>query len=168
MIKKATHHHVPAIRAVFRACIMQMKSQGIVQWDDDYPTQKDIDTDIEQGTLYYIGEGEDVWGMMTINEIQDAQYQDITWNCIEGKILVVHRLAVHPKHQGKGLAQQLMSYAEDYARQHGYTAIRLDAYEDNPRSQDFYLKMGYTQTGYVQFDYQPMRCTAFEKVVVSL
>jgi len=165
MIKKATHHHVSAIRAVFRACIMQMKSQGIVQWDDDYPAQKDIDTDIERGELYYIGEGENVWAVFTINEIQNTQYQDIAWNCTEGKILVVHRLAVHPVHQGKGLAQQLMRYAEEYADQHDYAAIRLDSYEGNPRSLDFYRKMGYTQTGYVQFDYQPMRCFAFEKAV---
>lgn len=165
MVKKVTHHLIPAIRAVFRACIIQMKSQGIVQWDDDYPAQKDIDADIERGELYYIGEGENVWAVFTINEIQDAQYQDITWNCTEGKMLVVHRLAVHPAHQGKGLAQQLMRYAEEYAHQHDYAAIRLDAYEDNLRSQDFYLKMGYTQTGYVQFDYQPMRCTTFEKIL---
>lgn len=166
MIKKATYHLVPAIRAVFRACIMQMKSQGIVQWDDNYPAQEDIDKDIEQGALYCICEGENVWGVTTINEIQDAQYQDITWNCEEGKILVVHRLAVHPVHQGRGLAQRLMVFAEAYGRKYGYAAIRLDAYEGNARSQDFYRKMGYTQRGYIQFDYQPMRCTAFEKVLI--
>ncbi len=165
MIKKATYHHISAIRAVFRACIRQMKSQGILQWNDNYPTQENIEKDIEQGALYYIGEGKNIWGVFTINEVQETQYQDITWYCDEGKILVVHRLAVHPAHQGKGLAQRLMTFAEEYGRKHGYAAIRLDSYEDNLRSQDFYRKMGYRPTGYVQFDYQPMRCRAFEKVL---
>lgn len=166
-ICKATPRLIPAIRAVFKACIAHIESQGIIQWHTDYPAKKNIEKDIERGELHYIGAGKDVWAVITINEIQDPQYQGVTWSFEGDKILVVHRLAVHPAQQGKGLAQQLMNFAEDYARQNGYAAIRLDAYEGNPRSQNFYHKMGYLPVGYVQFDYQPMRCVAFEKAIKS-
>jgi len=165
MIQKATFQLIPAIRTVFKSCIVHMKSQGIIQWHLDYPAQKDIEKDIERGELYYTGEEKDVWAVFTINEIQDPQYQDITWDFEGDKILVVHRLAVHPAQQGKGLAQQLMNFAEDYAQKNDYLAIRLDAYEGNPHSQNFYRKMGYLPAGYVQFDYQPMRCVTFEKAI---
>ena len=79
--------------------------------------------------------------------------------------MVVHRLATHPSWQGQGLARQLMTFAEEYGRANDYAAIRLDAYEANPNSQGFYHKMGYTKTGYVQFDYQEFRCTALEKIL---
>jgi len=165
MIKKATIRHIPAIRAVFEACIAGMESQGIVQWHAGYPTQKNIEEDIRYAELYYIGTDEDVWGVITINEKQDPQYQDITWQFEGEKILVVHRLAVHPAQQGRGVAQQLMIFAEDMARANEQAAIRLDSYEGNPRSQSFYRKMGYLPAGHVQFDFQPMRCVAYEKKI---
>ncbi len=165
MIKKGTITLIPAIKSVFRACVSHMESQGIWQWDEDYPAIENIRRDIERGELYYIGAGKEVWATITLNEEQDPQYQDITWNCTAGKILVVHRLATHPSKQGRGLAQQLMTFAEEYALAKGYAAIRLDSYEANLRSQDFYRKMGYVKTGYVQFDYQELRCRAFEKVL---
>jgi len=167
MIKKGKHSLIPAIKSVFRTCVAHMESQEIWQWHEDYPAIENIHQDIERGELYYIGEGEEVWATITLNEVQDPQYQNITWNCAGEKILVVHRLATHPDKQGKGLARQLMTFAEEYALANGYAAIRLDAYEANPHSQRFYRKMGYVQTGYVQFDYQKFRCTAFEKIVRS-
>jgi len=165
MIKKGTLPLIPAIKAVFRACVAHMESQEIMQWHEDYPAIENICQDIERGELYYIGEENEVWATITLNEEQDPQYQDIVWNCTEGKILVVHRLATHPLKQGRGLARQLMVFAEEYARANDYAAIRLDAYKANPSSQRFYHKMGYVQTGCVQFDYQEFRCTAFEKVL---
>lgn len=166
MIKKASPSLIPAIKAVFQACVVHMESLGIMQWNEDYPAIENIRRDIERGELYYIGEGEEVWAIITLNDEEELQYQDITWNCTEGKILVVHRLATHPDKQGKGFARQLMIFAEEYARANGYAAIRLDSYEVNSRSQRFYHKMGYAQTGYVQFDYQEFRCAAFEKVLI--
>lgn len=165
MIKKANPQLIFAIKGVFRACVAHMESLGIMQWHEDYPAIENVRLDIERGELYYIGEGEEVWATITLNEEQESQYQDIKWNCTEGKILVVHRLATHPGKQGRGLARQLMGFAEEYARSNDYAAIRLDSYEANPRSQRFYSKMGYVKTGYVQFDYQEFRCTAFEKIM---
>lgn len=165
MIKKATSHLIPSIQVVFEACIKWMESQDIMQWYAGYPARKNIVDDIEGGELYYIGEGENVWAVITINEAQDPQYQDVVWNYKGEKILVVHRLAVHPAQQGKGFAQQLMTFAEVYARRNNYAAIRLDAYEGNPHSQRFYQKMAYVHTGYIKYDFQAMRCTTFEKIV---
>lgn len=165
MIKKGTPSLIPAIKTLFRACVIHMKSQGIWQWNEDYPAIENIRQDIERGELYYIGEDEEVWATITLNDEQESQYQDITWNCKEGKILVIHRLATHPEKQGSGFAQQLMTFSEEYARSNDYAAIRLDSYEANLRSQDFYRKMGYVKTGYVKFDYQEFRCVAFEKIV---
>jgi len=77
MIKKGTSILIPAIKNVFRACIAHMESQGIWQWREDYPAIKHINQDIERKELYCIGEGEEVWATITLNEEQDPQYQDI-------------------------------------------------------------------------------------------
>ncbi len=163
-MKKAKPHHIPAIEALFQACIAAMDAKGIRQWNKDYPGRENIIKDIERQELYCIGEGEEVQGVITLNDIQDPQYKDINWK-YEGKILVVHRLAAHPAYQGKGIGVRLMQFAEDYGAENGYDAIRLDGYEGNPRSMAFYRKLGYMETGFVQFDYQSMRCVCFEKKI---
>lgn len=161
-MKKAKLHHIPAIEALFLACIEEMNTRGVIQWNKDYPGRANIVKDIERQELYYSGEGEAIHGVITLNDIQDPQYKDINWK-YEGKILVVHRLAAHPACQGKGIGVRLMQFAEDYGAENAYTAIRLDGYEGNPRSMAFYRKLGYSETGFVQFEYQRMRCICFEK-----
>ena len=70
------------------------------------------------------------------------------------KNLVVHRLAVLPNHQGKGLARKLMDFAENFAKEKNYDAIRLDTFSQNPRNQKFYSNRGYTNLGPVYLKYK--------------
>ena len=62
----------------------------------------------------------------------------------EDRNIVVHRLAVRPDKQRQGIARRLMDFAEQWARDHEYDAIRLDTFNQNPGNQRFYLNRGYT------------------------
>ena len=55
-------------------------------------------------------------------------YKTVNWTEGAGEILVIHRLAVHPKFQGQSIAGKLMDFAEGHALNHNYAAIRLDAF----------------------------------------
>ena len=56
--------------------------------------------------------------------------------------------------QGQGYAQQLMSLAEEQARQQGFESIRLDTFSQNPRNQQFYEQRGYQRLGNIYFPKQ--------------
>lgn len=58
---------------------------------------------------------------------------------------------VHPKHEGKGIAQHMARYIEKLAKEKQYGAIRLDVFVKNLRSVNFYKKLGYEVTGKVLF-----------------
>lgn len=63
----------------------------------------------------------------------------------------LNRLYVHPSQHGTGLAARLLNYAEDEVRAmsttEGYKAMWLGVWEDNPRGERFYSKMGYERRG---------------------
>ena len=92
---------------------------------------------------------------MVLNEKQDQEYKEIGWSTAdEDKNIVVHRLAVHPLEQGKGIGRMLADFAEQWAKENHYDAIRLDTYSQNPRNQKFYMKRGYKDLGSVFLQYK--------------
>ena len=84
----------------------------------------------------------------------DKEYEPVKWLTNNSQNLYIHRLAVHPKMQGKGYAQQLMDFAESYAKQNNYISIRLDTFSKNFRNQRFYEQRGYVRLENVYFPQQ--------------
>lgn len=155
MIGLGKPEEVDAILTLTRACGQHMRANGIDQWDENYPDRARLVNDIACETLFAFRENGTVIGIVVLNELQDPEYDEISWSTKESdKNLVVHRLAVDPQHQGKGIARQLMDFAEDWARKEGYNAIRLDTFTQNPRNQRFYENRGYTKLEEVYLSYR--------------
>ena len=151
VIVKGGAADVCAVMGMVQACVRQMIAQGIHQWDDVYPDRGTIERDIAEQTLFVARDGQALCGMIVVDENQSAEYVQVTWQYVAEKVLVVHRLAVAPTWQGRGLASRLMSFAEDYGRRYGYGAIRLDTFVHNPTALGLYTKRQYRRAGTVRF-----------------
>jgi ribosomal protein S18 acetylase RimI-like enzyme len=92
-------------------------------------------------------------GCIAITTIKDAEYNPIQWRTKDNNIYI-HRLAVHPEFQGKGIAQQMMTFAENYTKTNGYSSVRLDTFSQNKRNQKFYETRGYKRLGNIYFPKQ--------------
>ena len=73
----------------------------------------------------------------------------------DGKVLVVHALAINPNHQGRGYGHRILQECETYAKMKEYDVIRLDAFSENPIAMRFYEKKDYKRVGEVIFGYKP-------------
>ncbi len=100
-IVKATRDDSEDIMELIKFCILNMESLGIYQWNEYYPTLNIVIGDVESGSMYILIEGNNIWGIIAINEDQSPEYNNLGWVCKEGEALVVHRLAVHPKKKGQ-------------------------------------------------------------------
>ncbi|OFZ53920.1 MAG: hypothetical protein A3D92_03595 [Bacteroidetes bacterium RIFCSPHIGHO2_02_FULL_44_7] len=169
MISRGEIGEIDEIIALTQACGRHMRENGIDQWDEQYPDRTSIERDLQTGTLFALRDTEKILGIVVLNEKQDEEYAEISWSTSEGdKNLIVHRLAVLPSFQGKGLARQLMDFAEDFGREQGYAAIRLDTYSQNPGNQRFYRARGYRDLGPVFLKYKkdhPYYC--YELLLIS-
>lgn len=138
-----------------RLCAQDLISKGIHQWDQNYPDLTTIQNDISKAQLYTHKSGDKITGIVVLNEVQDPEYADLQWvTSSDSRNLVVHRLAVHPHYQGKGIARKLMDFAEIFAKEQGYDSIRLDTFSQNSRNQKFYDNRGYQRTGEVYLSYR--------------
>ena len=163
-IRLATASSTEQIFKIFTDCKQSMELQDVFQWTANYPNYGNIRDDIQYKHLYEIREGDEIVGVVSVNEHQEPEYTEIDWGDTHGKPLMVHRLAIDPAFQKRGYAAELMGFAEKYAAHSGYTSIRLDAYSGNEKALRFYDWSGYERKGYVIFPGRSLRFVCFEKV----
>jgi len=142
-IQKAKVADIPQLLLLFKGCTDAMLEAGIKQWDYTYPNESTARADITKEECFIIKENGTCLATITLNEQQDVQYEKIGWSIPAKKVLVIHRLAVHPDAQRRGFGKLLTQYASHHARQYGYDVIRLDAFTGNPASNHIYKKLGY-------------------------
>lgn len=153
MIRKATVLDINTIMKITQACAKHMVHQGIFQWNEHYPNRNAFENDIRRSELYVFKQDAICVGCITITTLKDTEYNPIKW-LTKDKNIYIHRLAVHPKVQGKGIAQQMMTFAENYAKTKGCLSVRLDTFSQNKRNQKFYEKRGYKRLGNIYFPKQ--------------
>ncbi|KUO77047.1 MAG: acetyltransferase [Desulfosporosinus sp. BRH_c37] len=152
-IIRATERHIERILSLCKDCSQNMVNNLIDQWDGVYPNKEIFLDDIRNNSLYIAvsDNSEDILACIVINEHQDPEYKEIKWKYDREKIAVIHRLMVHPKNEGNGIAQDLVSFVEKFAKEKQYRSIRLDVFSKNLRALGFYQKLGYEVTGEVVF-----------------
>lgn len=151
-----------SIMDLVRDAVRDMEARGIHQWDEIYPDRKTFSADITAGQLYGLRVDGDLAGIIVLNENQASEYQSLIWQD-QGRPLIIHRLCLKPDFQGQGFARMLVMFAEEFARRHHYTSIRLDAFSQNPGALKLYDSMQYQRRGLITFRKGPFYC--YEKVL---
>lgn len=151
MIRKATNLDIDTILDITNACALFMIENGIYQWNAYYPNRKVFEKDVSRGELYILENHDNIVGCIVISTYMDEEYRAVKWLTEDNNSIYIHRLAIFPKHQGKGYAQQLMDFAEKLAIKNSYASIRLDTFSQNIRNQKFYELRGYKKLGGIFF-----------------
>lgn len=154
MIRKATSLDIDNLILITKACASNMIDKNIYQWNASYPNKEVFFNDFERNELYILEVENTVIGCITISTFMDDVYKPISWLTKNDNNIYIHRLAIHPKYQGQGYAQQLMQYAEDYAFKNNVISLRLDAFSQNTRNLKFYERRGYKQLAPIYFPNQ--------------
>ncbi|MDF2159353.1 GNAT family N-acetyltransferase [Algoriphagus sp. CAU 1675] len=68
----------------------------------------------------------------------------------------LHRLYLHPKVHGKGIAQALMQHIEEVAMENKLDYIWLEAMESQPQARRFYEKSGYAHCLTYTLDFEQL------------
>jgi ribosomal protein S18 acetylase RimI-like enzyme len=163
MITPASLNDLPEIMALIRAVIVEMNRNNIDQWDEIYPDAAEIENDIESNSLYKYEIVGVIAAIVTINNQGSPEYDEIPWTDTSRGFIVVHRLAVLPVYQGKGIAKTLMRFCEEAALRNNQSSIRLDAFTHNPIACNLYRQLEYIEKGIVRFRKGTFYC--FEKLL---
>lgn len=154
MIRKATIEDIEPILEITKACASAMIAQGVYQWNAHYPNREAFENDVLRDELYVLEDNKTRIGCIVISTFMDKEYLPITWLSKNEKNIYIHRLAIHPKHQGKAYAQKLMDFAEQFAQNNKFSSVRLDTFSQNKRNLKFYERRGYQRLAEIYFPKQ--------------
>lgn len=124
MISKASIEDLSNLYALTKSCAKHMIKKGIFQWNEKYPSKEVLQKDIELQQIWKLQVDNKIIGSIVLTKLEDKEYKNVKWLTNNYKNLYIHRLAVLPNFQGKGYAQKLMNFAENYAKEHNFKSIR--------------------------------------------
>lgn len=157
MIRAAKLADISQILVMTKACAKHMIQKGIFQWNEHYPSREAFLNDLERQELFVLDVNGEIIGAIVISTHMDDEYIPIEWLTTSENNIYIHRLCVHPDHQGSGHAQSLMDFAENHAKQKKAPSVRLDTFSQNKRNQRFYEARGYQKLGDIFFPKQSER-----------
>jgi len=165
-IELAKINDLDRVKKITSDCALEMISRKIFQWDENYPNIEIFKKDIDNQNLYVYRDNSIVLGCIMLSLSKDEVYDNVKWLTKDEKNLYVHRLAVDPKYQKKGIGKLLMDFAEEYGLKNGLKSVRLDTFSKNDRNNKFYRSRNYIQLDDVYFPNQsefPFHC--YEKIL---
>jgi len=160
-ILQATSYDLIEILYLLKVCIHEINSKGLRQRDMQFRL---ANIDLNKGNIYLYKKNSVTLGMITLEVDANAEYKSISWNEESSKPLIAHRLAVHPNWKNQGIENEILQFIEQFAHLKGYTSIRIDAFAENIEAIAVYNKLHYQETGQIQFHYQKVPFTCFEKL----
>jgi GNAT superfamily N-acetyltransferase len=142
-----------------------MRASSNLQWDDVYPNPAVFDEDIALSQLWVAEIDGELAGVIALTTEQSPEYMQAGWD-IEVPAIVVHRLAVDPAFQGRGVAVALTQQAEVVAKEKGIGRVRADTNTHNQVMQRLMPKLGYDLSGEIGLEFRPgLRFFCYEKLI---
>lgn len=154
MIRLAEVSDVDAIMTIVGQAQQALAELGIDQWQDGYPSRQAILDDIACNVGYVAVEDNTVIGYAAIVLTGEEAYTQIDaneWNT-SNDYVVVHRLCVSSSVRRSGIAIRLMQHAASLAREHSFSAFRIDTHQGNIRMLSMLQKLGFKPTGIIHYD----------------
>lgn len=150
-IREATKSDLAAIMEIVRQAQEYFRSQGIDQWQNNYPTEAVFLADMELGESFVLEEDGQVIGTFMASFREDPTYGVIVdgdWQYKE-TYAVIHRVAMDNCVKGRGFGSQIIQFMTDRClnREEPVLVLRGDTHRDNHSMQRLFEKNGYRRAG---------------------
>lgn len=128
IFRKAEKEDFDKIRSLYWNLIDQEQDDpSFPHWKKGiHPSDKMIQNSIDGEELYVLADGDEIAACVIANDEKVDGYSDAPWQIDSDEVIVLHVLAVHPNHRGKGLARKLVENVIEQERKAGKKALRLD------------------------------------------
>ena len=145
IFRKAAKEEFYKIRSLYWNLIDQEKDDpSFPRWKKGiHPSDEMIQNSIDREELYVLADGDEIVACVIANAEKVDGYLDAPWQIDSDEVIVLHVLAVHPNHRGKGLAQRLVENVIEQERKVGKKTLRLDVIENNTTAEKLYQKLGF-------------------------
>lgn len=171
-IRKAVEQDIDEIEQIYhRIHLEEEENRVVIGWERGvYPVRATAEQALKRGDLFVGVEDGAVVATSILNHIQLEEYRQVSWKkeASDEKIMVLHTLVVDPLKKRKGYGREMVAFYEEYARNQGCVALRMDTQTKNMEARRFYKSLGYSEIGEIDCIFQGIprvRLVLLEKVL---
>lgn len=164
--RKAVEADIDDIMNIIKQAQYYFKTQGIDQWQNNYPNPEIIRNDIFNNNSYILLDDNKIVATAVISFDGDKNYDviyDGKW-LSNDKFAVVHRIAVDNSYKGTGISSIVLEYAEKICLGKGVYSIKVDTHKENLSMQKLLRKNKFQYCGVIYLEDNNERI-AFEKIL---
>ncbi|NLK28170.1 MAG: GNAT family N-acetyltransferase [Clostridiales bacterium] len=164
--RKSTHADADGIMEIIRQAQSYLKSQGIDQWQNNYPNPEVVKKDIDEENGYVIVKDKLIIGTVTVSFDGESTYDviyDGAWKSNQ-PFAVIHRIAVRDEYKGQGISSKIIRWIEEMCLKKGIHSIKVDTHEKNLSMQKILKNNGFEYCGIIYLANGSKRM-AFEKMI---
>ncbi|MBF9015103.1 MULTISPECIES: GNAT family N-acetyltransferase [unclassified Oceanispirochaeta] len=163
MIRKALLNDMDSILSIVKDIVIDMKKNGNDQWTEAYPVFEDFYADISSEEFFVDQDDSgNIMSFVCLNTTEPPEYETV-FRQSDQKALVIHRLAVNPGFQGRGLAKKIIMFAEQRAKEMDLNFLRSDTCVQNPAMNSLFEKLQYRNVGKIHFSDCKYEFNCYEK-----
>lgn len=164
-IRLAHANDLARIWDLVQKAVHLMNERGNEQWGADYPTRDLYASDIEKNELWcVVDEFDTVMGVAAIFSRHEPDYAPVPFRKPEPAVSM-HRVAVDPDFENRGVASALFSQFENIGHKFGVDALRIDTYHKNERMLALIQKHGFSYVGDINLHGRTLPYHCFEKLL---
>ena len=151
--------------ALVQRAAVRMRQRGNDQWGEDYPFPALYAEDIARNELWCVTDDSDtILGVAALVCKHEPDYADVPFRKPEPAVSL-HRIAVDPSCEGKGIATALFARFEEIGYERDVEALRIDTYALNDRMQYLIKKHGFDHIGDTHFPDRALPYHCYEKLL---
>jgi GNAT superfamily N-acetyltransferase len=151
---------------ILQAAIEQRRKDGSEQWQNGYPNEQTVITDIQNGHGYVLVDNQAIIAYAAIIFGIEPTYTDIQGQWLSnGDYAVVHRVAIAEAHKRKGMGANLFLLIEELCVEKNIFSIKVDTNFDNVPMLRILDKLNYTYCGEIFFSGASRK--AYEKLLIQ-
>ena len=143
-----------------RVCFSAMKSKGWLSCD----LYREINTE-ELSNIFILKQDSLTLGMMKIHKSGLELNGKVEWNSSSANPLSIDSLIIHPNWWDKKIGDNLLKFAEDYAKKYKFTSIRLNTFAENLDAISLFKQLSFEQTGEFHSRFQKIPFYCYEKIL---
>lgn len=145
VIREAIREELPVVKKLIQlGRKRQIEAGNLNQWGPDYPSDKLLEKDFREGTIYLCEYDGKVVGTFSLFTAPDPTYKEI----VQGDWLndepyaTVHRIATDGSVNGAG--QYCLRWVQEQ-----FDNVRIDTHEDNTAMRYILEKLGFQEVGII-------------------
>lgn len=150
-LRKAIPTDLVRIMDIISSARQLLHEKNIPQWQNgEGPNEKQLEHDIALQRCYVMIVDQDIAGLGIISTDEELPYKHLkngTWIDTNANYVALHRIALSPVYQSKGLALLLINYLISAARLNNNLDIRIDTHPKNEIMQKLIKKAGFAYRG---------------------